>query len=256
MEFIDTHAHVFAEEFTSDLKAVMQRANEARVKHILLPNIDLASIAPLKSLYQAYPEQAHPMMGLHPCSVQADYQSVLSTIKAELYASPDAYCGVGEIGLDLYWDKTFEQEQVEAFTQQCLWAVELNKGISIHTRSATYLAIDCLKRMPQVPRGVFHCFSGSLEEAKEIIKLGFKLGIGGVVTFKNTNLTETLKQIDLKHLVLETDAPYLAPVPHRGKRNEPAYIPYMAEKLSEIYDCSVMTIADSSSEAARSVFHF
>jgi TatD DNase family protein len=132
----------------------------------------------------------------------------------------------------------------------------LNKGVSIHTRSATYLAIACLKAMPSRPRGVFHCFSGSIEEANEIIKLGFKLGIGGVVTFKNTHLTETLKQIDLKHLVLETDAPYLAPVPYRGKRNEPSYLPFIAEKLSDIYECSVETIAQATTESAQSVFKF
>lgn len=256
MEFVDTHSHVFAEEFTTDAKAVMQRALHARVKHILLPNIDVSSIEALKQLSAAYPEQAHPMMGLHPCSVDANYQSVLQSLKSELYAHTDFYCGVGEIGLDLYWDKTFEAAQQEVFIEQCQWAVELDKGVSIHTRSATYLAIACLKAMPLKPRGVFHCFSGSLEEANEIIKLGFKLGIGGVVTFKNTHLTETLKQIDLKHLVLETDAPYLAPVPYRGKRNEPAYIPFIAEKLSDIYECSVETIAQATTESAQSVFKF
>jgi TatD DNase family protein len=256
MEFIDTHAHVFAEEFDTDQKAVIQRALEARVKHILLPNIDLGSVSALKRLCQEFPHQAHPMMGLHPCSVQADYQLVLSQLKTELFASPETYCGVGEIGIDLYWDKTFEQEQVDAFVTQCQWAVDLQKGVSIHTRSATYLAIAALKGMPLVPRGVFHCFSGSLEEANEIIKLGFKLGIGGVVTFKNTHLVETLKQISLNHIVIETDSPYLAPVPYRGKRNEPSYIPFIAEKLSDIYECSVETIAQATTESARSVFNF
>lgn len=253
MVFADTHTHLFVEEFDADREAVLHRALQSRVRTLLLPNIDETSIGALKSFSALDTEHCFPMMGLHPCSVKENYKEVLEIILKEL-DSGFKYYGVGEIGMDLYWDKTTVDWQSEAFLTQCDWAVERNLGVSIHTRSATYEAIKLLKQMKQVPRGVFHCFSGSYEEAQEIIKLGFCLGIGGVVTFKNSGLPEVLKRIPIEHLVLETDSPYLSPVPYRGKRNESAYIPHVAEKLSEVYDVSVERVAEVTTANSKKVF--
>jgi TatD DNase family protein len=255
MEFVDTHSHLFSEEFDSDRLASINRALDVRVKTILLPNIDVETIGRLKEFSVLAPQNCLPMMGLHPCSVTANYKEQLSHIEAELF-SDYKYYGVGEIGLDFYWDKTFAEEQRVAFVQQCTWAADLDLGVSIHTRSATYDAIAAIKTMKQKPRGVFHCFSGSLEEANEIIKLGFKLGIGGVLTYKNSNLPEILRQLSLDDIVLETDAPYLPPVPYRGKRNESSYIPLIAEKLSDVFGVSIETIANNTTFNAREVFLF
>ncbi len=253
MVFADTHTHLFVEEFDADREAVLHRAIQSRVKTLLLPNIDETSIEALKSFSALDTEHCFPMMGLHPCSVKENYKEVLEMILKEL-DSGFKYYGVGEIGMDLYWDKTTVDWQSDAFLTQCNWAVERNLGVSIHTRSATYEAIKLLKQMKQVPRGVFHCFSGSFEEAQEIIKFGFCLGIGGVVTFKNSGLPEVLKRIPIEHLVLETDSPYLSPVPYRGKRNESAYIPHVAEKLSEVYDVSVERVAEITTANSKRVF--
>lgn len=253
MEFADTHTHLFVEEFDQDREAVIQRALQSRVKALLLPNIDETTIESLKSFSALDTEHCFPMMGLHPCSVKENYQEVLSVILKEL-DSGYTYYGVGEIGMDLYWDKSTVDWQSDAFLQQCEWAVERSLGVSIHTRSATYETIKLLKQMKQVPRGVFHCFSGSYEEAQEIIKLGFYIGIGGVVTFKNSGLPEVLKRLSIDNIVLETDAPYLSPVPYRGKRNESSYIPFIAEKLSEVYGISVSRVAEVTRENSRKIF--
>ena len=253
MVFADTHTHLFVEEFDLDREAVLNRAIQSRVKTLLLPNIDETSIEALKSFSALDTEHCFPMMGLHPCSVKENYKEVLELILKEL-DSGFKYYGVGEIGMDLYWDKTTLDWQSDAFLTQCSWAVERSLGVSIHTRSATYEAIKLLKQMKQVPRGVFHCFSGSYEEAQEIIKLGFCLGIGGVVTFKNSGLPEVLKRIPMEHLVLETDSPYLSPVPYRGKRNESAYIPFVAEKLSEVYGVSVERVAEITTANSKKIF--
>lgn len=256
MEFVDTHTHLFAEEFDSDRDAVIDRAKQARVKTMLLPNIDAGSVSQLKLTCVKYTENCLPMMGLHPCSVQVtDYKNQLEIIKKE-YFSDDSYIGVGEIGIDLYWDKSTVDIQKEAFVEQCRWAIEKEQAVSIHTRSATYETIACLKSLPKPPMGVFHCFSGSFEEAVEIIRLGMKLGIGGVVTYKNAGLPSVLEKISPENLVLETDAPYLPPVPFRGKRNESSYIPYIAEKLAGIYGITVQEIADITTATAKSVFGF
>lgn len=255
MEFVDTHTHLFTEEFKQDITAVVHRAVQARVKTMLLPNIDLESITALKACSEAFKGVCLPMVGLHPSSVGEDYREVLKTIKSEL-DSGYPYMAVGEIGIDLYWDKSTFEWQKDAFITQCAWAAERGFGVSVHTRSATYETIRCLKDMKLMPKGVFHCFSGSAEEAAEIIKLGFKLGIGGVLTYKNSKLPEVLAQISPEHLVLETDSPYLPPVPFRGKRNESSYIPLIAEKLSEVYAVGVDTIAAVTTENARTVFRF
>ncbi|HEY1046367.1 MAG TPA: TatD family hydrolase [Bacteroidia bacterium] len=253
MEFIDSHTHLFAEEFDNDRLETINRAKQARLKYLLLPNIDETSIDALKSFSALDPSICLPMMGLHPCSVKENYKEVLDVIKNELF-SGFKYFGVGEIGIDLFWDKSTKEFQEDAFKIQCEWAIELNMGVSIHTRSATYETIKVLKSMKAIPRGVFHCFTGSVEEANEILKLGMYLGIGGVLTFKNSGLSETLKHVPLDKIVLETDSPYLSPVPYRGKRNESAYIPLIAEKLAEVYEVSVERIAEVSTANAKAVF--
>ena len=255
MEFVDTQSHLFSEEFNSDREATIKRALDSKVKTMLLPNIDLESILALKEFAALSPSNCLPMMGLHPCSVSANYKYQLSIIESELF-SDYKYYGVGEIGLDFYWDKTFAEEQKLAFIQQCTWAADLDLGVSIHTRSATYEAIAALKSMKQKPKGVFHCFSGSSEEATEILKLGFKLGIGGVITYKNSSLPEILKGFQIEDIVIETDSPYLPPVPYRGKRNESSYVPLIAEKLSDVFGISVETVADKTTRNAREVFNF
>lgn len=256
MFFIDTHTHLFSEEFKEDASATIHRAIQARVKRLLLPNIDVSTIEALKAFAALDNEHCLMMMGLHPCSVGENYISDLKIIEQELFNRDNLYIGVGEIGIDLYWDKTTFDWQADAFLKQCQWAVELDKAVSIHTRSATYETIKLLKSMSKAPKGVFHCFSGSIEEANEILKLGFYLGIGGVVTFKNSKLHEVLAQVPLDRIVLETDSPYLSPVPYRGKRNESAYVPLIAEKLSEIYAVDVLTIASVTSSNAQAVFGF
>ncbi len=254
MEFIDTHTHLFTEEFDADFEAVINRAVQSRVNTLLLPNIDTSTIQALKKSVEISEQHCLPMMGLHPGSVGINFVEDLEIIRRELFEAPACYKGVGEIGIDLYWDKTFAEEQKQVFIKQCEWAVELGLAVSVHTRSAAYETIACLKTMKKLPNGVFHCFTGSIEEAREMLKLGFKLGIGGVLTYKNTNLPEVLKQIDLENIVLETDSPYLPPVPFRGKRNESSYIPIIAEKLSEVYGVSTQTIADTTTNTARHVF--
>lgn len=250
---IDTHAHLYAEEFDTDREAMLKRCEKANVKKILLPNVDSQSISGLKQLVINYPDMCYGMMGLHPCSVTANYEEEVERIRLELF-SGFKYWAVGEIGLDLYWDKTTLHEQETVFAIQCKWAIELSLPIAIHTRSATYETIKCLKQLPLQPGGVFHCFSGSAEEAKEIIKLGYSLGIGGVLTYKNAGLPEVLKDIPLEHIILETDAPYLPPVPFRGKRNESSYLPLIVEKLAEVYKVNSTTIEEQTTFNALQLF--
>ncbi len=255
MYFVDTHTHLFAEEFQNDAELMIQRAVEQGVTSMLLPNIDVETIEITKAFAKQFSLNCFPMMGIHPCSVNENYKEQLQIIQNELFSGYQ-YVGIGEIGMDLYWDKTTENFQSEAFLQQCKWAVELNLPVSIHTRSATNETIRILKSMKQQPKGVFHCFSGSYEEGLEIIKMGFYLGIGGVITYKNSTLPETLKRIGFEHLVLETDAPYLPPTPHRGKRNESSYVPLIAQKLAEVFEVSIETIAEQTTNNAKNIFKF
>lgn len=256
MILCDTHTHLYAKEFDSDRDAMLQRAFDAGVTKLLLPNIDSGSLAVMKTLVENYPTNCFPMMGLHPCSVKEDYKSELALVEKELFSNYKYY-GVGEMGLDLYWDKTFFEEQKTAFIQQVKWSIELNLPLSIHTREATDEAIELLN-LPELKsaRGVFHCFVGTQEQAKKIIGFGFHLGIGGVLTFKNSDLGAILKDIDLQNLVFETDSPYLAPMPFRGKRNESAYVQHIAQKLSEIKDIPVEEIARITTQNAQGIFGF
>jgi TatD DNase family protein len=205
------------------------------------------------SLTQEYPAYCFPLAGLHPSSVEEDYHNELSVIKTLLDSRK--FWGIGEIGLDYYWDRTFEKEQIEALKIQLGWALELNLPAIIHNRESFD---DTIKIVEEVGagqlKGIFHCFTGTIEQAEKIIELGFSLGIGGILTFKNSGLDQTLKNIPLEHLILETDSPYLAPVPKRGKRNEPAFLPYIANKLAEIKDLDINQIAEQTSHNAEQIF--
>jgi TatD DNase family protein len=251
--FIDTHTHLYAEEFSADIDEALKKAIDAGVNKFFLPNIDSSSIDVMHALCERHPQHCFPMMGLHPCSVKENYKEELAI--AYNYLQTKKYVAVGEIGIDLYWDKTFYKEQVEAFEQQINWALKFNVPIVIHCRNSFDEIYEVLSSFKKLPKGIFHCFSGNAEQAQKIIdNTGFKLGIGGVITFKNSGLDKAVEHIDLKHLVLETDSPYLAPVPYRGKRNESAYIPLIAAKLAEVKKCSLLEVADVTTANAKEIF--
>ena len=235
---IDTHCHLDGEEFREDLDAVVTRAREAGVTAIGVPGIDLKSCDTVMAVCQRYPGYCYPMLGLHPEEVKADWKGILERIKYSLTSHPIA---IGEVGLDFYWSREFEQEQLEAFEEQVRWSVELGLPLMIHCRKAQNEMVTILKKYKdQLPGGVFHCFTGNEIEARELLQFDrFVLGIGGVLTFKKSRLPETLKAtVPLERIVLETDAPYMAPVPMRGQRNEPAFVAYVAKRLAEAYGVS------------------
>ena len=251
---IDTHSHLYEESFLPDWDEVVARCRQAGVEKILLPNVDTSTLTALEATVAKDPALFIPMMGLHPCSVKENYQEELATIQSKLFAGK--YIAVGEIGIDLYWDKTFFKEQQEAFITQVNWANELGLPVSIHSRESTQVIIDLLKhQVTSDKKGVFHCFVGTAEEAKEIINLGFYLGIGGVVTFKNSNLPTVLAEVGMDRLVLETDSPYLAPAPHRGKRNESSYTSLVALKLADIFNVPLDVIEKKTTANAQYIFN-
>lgn len=253
MQIIDTHTHLYLEEFQADIDEVLSRARAEGVSLFYLPNVDSSSIADLLKLEEQYPGEAIAMMGLHPCYVKENVAEELQLVEEWLRKRP--FAAVGEIGLDYYWDKTFVAEQKQAFRQQMDWALELNLPIVIHSRDSMQDCIDLVheKQNGQM-RGIFHCFGGSVDEAKQIIDLGFLMGIGGVVTYKKSGLTDVLKQIPLEYLVLETDAPYLSPAPFRGKRNEPSYLKYVVKKMAEAMGVSEEKIAEQTTSNAQKLF--
>jgi TatD DNase family protein len=253
MILTDTHAHLYAEEFEADRKGMMERAFQKHVKRLFLPNIDVNSIQPMLNLVWEYPDNCFPMMGLHPCSVDQHVEAHLFQIQKWFKKRP--FYAVGEIGLDYYWSVEFKDQQIAAFKKQIQWAIQYDLPINIHSRNATPDCIAILQEMkhPKL-RGIFHCFSGTAEEAKQIVNEGFYLGIGGVLTFKNAGLDKAIEHISLEHLVLETDAPYLAPVPYRGKRNESAYLLEVAQKLAELKNTTVQKVADITTHNASTVF--
>lgn len=251
---IDTHSHIYSEEFDADRVEVIRRAREIGVKQIILPNCDSTTLPPLLVLEAAYPEYCHAAIGLHPTSVKTNYKEELALVKSELERRD--YLAIGEIGMDLYWDKTFLSEQVDVFQQQLEWALQYKLPVIIHIRNAFRESMDALAPFKNKGlTGVFHSFIGTLEEAQEIIAFGgFKMGINGIVTFKNSGLAGVLEKIALEHLLLETDSPYLTPAPHRGKRNESAYVNLVCDKLATIYNLPKQVIDDITTENALTVF--
>lgn len=254
MYLVDTHTHIFLEEFDSDLNKVVCSASEVGVRKMLLPNIDTTSLDRLHYVSDNHQDICLPMMGLHPTSVNADYRNDLSVIFSQFGLRN--YVAVGEIGIDLYWDKSFLKEQKEAFEEQLRWSIELDLPVAIHTREAFPEVFDSLYKVGvDRLRGVFHSFGGSREELEEALKCrNFYLGINGVVTYKNAHFRDYLSLAPIERILLETDAPYLSPVPYRGKRNEPAYILKVAEKLAEVYNVPLSVIAERTTENARSLF--
>jgi TatD DNase family protein len=255
MTYIDTHAHLYAGQFDDDRDEMMQRAFAQGVEKIFLPNIDQGSIAGMHELVGKYPGKCYAMMGVHPCEVRKDWEKQLEDIKR--FYDPNQHIAVGEIGIDLYWDKSLQAEQTAAFKAQIEWAKLEGKPIVIHSRESfdeIFAVLDELN--DDRLTGIFHCFTGNSEQAKKAIGYGgFLLGIGGVVTFKNSGLVETLTEVGLEYLVLETDAPYLAPAPYRGKRNESAYIPLIAKRLSSIYGRDEVEIGEITTNNALKLFN-
>ncbi len=253
MNIIDTHCHLYSEDFTADIDDVIQRATVEGVNKFYLPGIDSQAIDAMIGLEIKFPGKCAAMMGLHPCYVKKNYMDELQIVQDWL--TKRKFAAVGEIGLDYYWDRNFDKEQAIAFRTQIEWSIQYGLPISIHTRNAMQETINIVKEyVPKGVRGIFHCFSGSYESAKEIIRAGFYLGIGGVVTYKNGGLTEVLEKIELQHLVLETDAPYLSPVPFRGKRNESSYLKFIMEKLATVKHCSIEEVANITSLNAEKIF--
>jgi TatD DNase family protein len=253
MALIDTHCHLYLQEFSGDIKEVIKRATDNGVERFYLPNIDSLSLDQMLQLEKDFPMQCKAMAGLHPCSVKEAYIEELAIVKKVLGERP--FVAVGEIGLDFYWDRTFEKQQYEAFHQQIEWALEYRVPIVIHSRESMQECIDTVKEHQEgALKGVFHCFTGSEAMASQVIDLGFYLGIGGVLTYKNSGLAETIRNIDLRYLVLETDAPFLTPVPFRGKRNESSYLRFIAEKLASIKNISVSEVEKLTTLNAEKIF--
>jgi TatD DNase family protein len=252
---IDTHAHLYAEEFEEDRVDMLQRAKDAGIKAILLPNIDSSSIAPMEKLASQH-SSCIQMMGLHPTYVKENWEEELDIVQNKLYANPKQYCAVGEIGMDLYWDKIFVEEQKEVFRRQVKWAKELNLPIAIHVRKAFDELFEILdQEWTPALKGVFHCYTGSKEQVKKILSYEqFYFGIGGVLTYKNAGLQEVIPHIPLNRLVLETDAPYLSPVPYRGKRNESAYVAEVAGKIVDVLGISMDEVKETTSRNAIELF--
>ena len=254
MKFIDSHTHLYLDDFKDDIGDVIDRAVSAGVEKFYLPAIDSTETQRLLELERKFPGKCYAMMGLHPCSVKDNYKEELKTVKEWL--GKRNFAAIGEIGLDFYWDKTFTQQQYESFEQQIEWALEYNLPIVIHTRNAMAETIEVVKKYSAKGiKGIFHCFSGSHQDAMDIVSMGFYLGIGGVLTYKNSGLAEVIKQVDLNSIVLETDSPYLTPVPYRGKRNESSYIKIIAEKLAQIKNISVEEVALITTANAEGIFN-
>jgi TatD DNase family protein len=248
--WIDSHAHIYKEEFDSDREEVLRKAKEAGVDKIVMPNIDHTSIDAMMELELKHPATCYATMGLHPCSVKKDFERELYLV--EQWLSKRVFHAIGEMGTDLHWDKTFWDQQKEAFTVQVGWAKKYRLPLIIHCRESINETIELLENIGDSKiTGVFHCFNGTVEQAEKIIALGFYLGIGGVATFKNSGLDKVMPSLDVSKLLLETDSPYLAPVPHRGKRNEPAYIPLVADKIIELKKITLADLQITTKSAAK-----
>ncbi len=253
MHLIDTHTHIFLPEFNNDREEVIQNARNSGVDKILLPNVDSTTSESLVNLAEKYPDFCLPMMGLHPTSVHENYKEELK--KVDVWLQRKKFYAIGEIGIDLYWDKTFKTQQEEVFRYQVQLAKEYNLPIVIHARESFEEIFKIVgNEIDERLSGIFHAFTGNQKQAEQIIEWGFKIGIGGIVTFKNAGLDQVVENIDINHIVLETDSPYLAPVPKRGKRNESAFIVYVAQKIAEIKNISIEEVARITTHNAKQVF--
>lgn len=251
--YIDTHSHIYLEQFAADYYAMLQRAADAGIKAVIMPAIDATTHQAMLEAAQNTTVKCISMMGLHPCSVNDNLAEELRIV--EQYLQQQKFAAIGETGLDFYWDLTYKNAQYEAFEQQIEWAIAYNLPVVIHSRESIDECVEVVhKYQGRGLTGVFHCFGGSLQQANAIIDNGFYLGIGGIVTFKKSGLDEVLKNAPLEHIVLETDAPYLAPVPYRGKRNEPAYIPYIAQKIAKIKNTGIEEVAAVTTKNAEKLF--
>lgn len=250
---IDTHTHLYLSEFAGDIDEVIKKAEKEDVQRFYLPAIDSSETENLLSLEQKYPDKCFAMIGLHPCSVKDNYKYEMDAIYSLLQKRK--FAAIGETGLDFYWDKSFIPQQYECLKQQIEWALEFDAPIVLHTRQALQQTIDVIKMYRDKNlRGIFHCFSGTLQNAFDIINMGFYLGIGGVITYKNSGLAEVVKDIDLKYIVLETDSPYLSPAPFRGKRNESSYLKYIVGKIAEVKNIPFKEVAEITTLNAQNIF--
>lgn len=250
--YIDTHSHIYEEEFREDREEVILRAKEAGVNYIVLPDIDSESRGRMLNLESQHPEMMFPLIGLHPTSVNENYKEELTAVEHQL--GTHKYYGIGECGLDLYWDKTYYKEQIKVFEHQLCLAKEMDFPVVIHSRDSLEEILGILKKHPYV-QGILHCFPGDEKSARLACEMGYLLGIGGVVTFKKSLMADTIQKVGPEHIVLETDAPYLAPVPHRGKRNESSYIPLIAQKIAEITGYEVKKIEEITTQNAMNLFN-
>ncbi len=253
MVLTDSHTHLYDKESVISVIDLIKKAENNHVFRFFIPNIDINTCTEVLNLQKQFPNQCFAMLGLHPCHVKYDFEVQIAFMKDLLDNNPVK--AIGEIGMDLYWDRTFLEEQKKAFILQCEWAAALKLPISIHCREAFPEVMGILKTLKHLSlKGIFHCFTGTESEAKQIIEAGFYLGIGGVLTYKNSSLKETIKSIDLKHIVLETDAPYLPPVPFRGKPNESSYLIYIAEFLAKLKGISLLELADITTQNTKLIF--
>ena len=253
MKLIDTHTHLYTEEFNADINSVMERAFTEGVEKFYLPAIDRSVNNDLLDLEKKFPGKMFAMAGLHPCSVKENFEEEIQYIAKQLEGRK--FAAIGETGLDFYWDTTFKKQQYESLRIHAQWAIEYKRPLVLHTRNAMQETIDVVSEFAGKDLfGIFHCFSGTIQNAKDIIDLGFLLGIGGVLTFKNSGLDQVVKEIDLQHLVLETDSPYLSPVPYRGKRNESSYLKYIVQKLADIKGIPVEEVASKTTNNAEKIF--
>ena len=253
--FVDTHSHIYSEEFSSDRSEAIERARNAGINQIILPNIDSSTIKPMLDLADSSPSLFLPLIGLHPTSVKDDFRKELQIM--EYWLNKRKFHGIGEIGIDLYWDKSLLSEQTEAFKTQIGWAKKLRIPIVIHVRDSFQEVIEViLEEKDESLLGVFHSFTGNIDQARQVIELGFKIGVGGIVTFKNSGMDTVVKEIDLKNILLETDSPWLAPVPHRGRRNECAYITAIASKIASIHQTTIEEVARTTTRNAKQLFGF
>ena len=251
MYLIDTHSHLFLEEFDNDRKEVIERSIYQGIKKMILPNVDRITLKPMLEAVDINPEALFPAIGVHPCSIKEGFEEELKLLKILLTLRK--YIAIGEIGLDLYWDKTFYAEQVIALEEQINWALDLNLPVILHCRETLDQTIEIVRKYKNL-KGVFHAFTGNESQAKEIVEMGFYLGIGGVVTFKNSGLDKVVPSIPINNIVLETDSPYLTPTPFRGKRNEPLYVKLIAEKLAALHNLTIDEVTKATTQNAENLF--